>query len=131
MTLDAPEGLSGSIDQHAFRGPADPQRRRIAETFPSKALDLQRQVGVVLDVNVNRSNCAADNADAAIQPAGPCGNLNLGGAALGMAIPFRVVRPCPTLEAAGLLRARADGQDGITIGDEPRAEARHEGCVRH
>ena len=111
--------------------PANAQRGRVTETLPGEPLDLQRQVGIVFDVNVDRSNCAADNADAAIRPAGPCGHLDFRGTALGMAVPFRVIRPSPALEAARLLRARADGQDGIAIGDEPRAEARHEGCVSH
>lgn len=48
-----------------------------------------------------------------------------------MAVPFRVIGPAAALEPAGFLGARADRQDGIAIGDEPRAEARHEGCVSH
>lgn len=105
-------------------------RELIAQNH-AEMIGLQRQVRIVFDVDIDRRDSAAHDPDAAVRPGGPSGDLHFGGATLSMAVPFRVFRPCPTLEAARLLRARPDGQDGIAIGDEPRAEALHEGCVSH
>ena len=132
MALDAPERLRRAIDQHALRGPSNPQGGCVAQPVPRKSLDPQRQLRVLGYVDIDRSNRTPDDADAALRPAGPCRDLHIRGGTIGMAVPVRDNPPMrPAAELPRFLGARDDRQDGIAVGDKPCAEARHERSLAH
>jgi hypothetical protein len=68
MMLDAPERRSRAIYQHALRCLSDPQGGRIAQPVARQALDMQGQFSVLDDVDVDRSNRATNDPNAAIGP---------------------------------------------------------------
>ena len=107
---------------------AAPACRRAARA--AEPLELERQLGI-RDVDVDRDDRPADDADAGVRPGPPDVELVLGGRALGVPGPVGIVRPGAVAEAPGLLRARHDRQDRIAVGDEPRAEALHEALLGH
>ena len=65
MPLDALERLRGAIDQQALGRPADAQRRACRPAARAPVLDCERQLGILGDIDVDRGDRAADDADAA------------------------------------------------------------------
>ena len=122
MALDALERLHGAVDQQPLGRPPDAQRRRVAEPLARKLLDAMRQLGIVGDIDVDRGDGAADDADAGVGPAAPLRELKLGGGARGVPGPIRIIAPAAAAMAAGLLGAGLDRDDRIAVGDEARAE---------
>ena len=126
MPLDALERFYGAIDQQPLGCPADAQRRRVAQPFAGELLDAKRQLGIVGDIDVDRSHGAAHDADTRVGPAAPELEFEIGRGPSGMPGPSRIVAPLAVAMAAWLLGARLDREDGIAISHEAGAEPRHE-----
>ena len=131
MTFDASERGLCAINQHPLWRLADAQRRGIPQTFTRQFLDLERQFRILDNVDIDSCNCTANEPYATFRPGRPRRHLHLRGRALGVPVPFWIIRPCPTLELAGLFCAWADWQDAIAIGDQPCAEPRHIRYLSH
>ena len=83
-----------------------------------------RQLGIVGDIDVDRGDGAADDADAGVGPAAPLRELELGGGARGVPGPSRIIAPAATDDdSPGFLVPGMDRDDRIAVGDEARAEA--------
>ncbi len=128
---DPGEGLSRAIDQQPLRCLADPERGRVAQPLAGQLLDVQRQFAILGNIDVERGDRTADDPDAAVGPAGPGRDLELGRGAARMPVPLRVVVPGRAGELAGLLGAGRDRQDRVAVGHETRPDTRHPRGVRH
>ena len=68
--LEALERRFGAIDEQPLRRPADAHRRGVAQPFARQFLDADRHLAVG-DVDVDRDNGAAGDADPGVRPLAP------------------------------------------------------------
>ena len=125
MTLAPSKGFCSAIDQQALGRLANAQTWRLAQHALRQIRERDSDRGI-RHINVDADHRTAGDAHRAIGPAAPDVYLEAFGRPVAMPRPIRIGRPGAFAEMPRHLGARHDGNDGIAIIHQPRAELRHE-----